>query len=64
MRIRIKVIRPWGGYRHCAWWELPWLVFIRHIILFGSERDKLSLVVERKRWQGSARSPSNRPPRP
>ena len=48
MRIRIKVARPWGHWRYCSFWEFPYLVFIRHVVLFGEERDKISLELKRK----------------
>lgn len=48
MRIRIKVVRPYGSWQYCSFWEFPRLVFIRHIILFGEGRDKISLELKRK----------------
>lgn len=61
MKIRVKYVRPWGHYNHCNLWRLPYLVFIRHIVLFGRERDKLSFCIGRKSRQGSAGNPRDGP---
>lgn len=47
MKLSIKYVRPWGSYNHCGLWQLPRLVIIRHVILFGKGRDKISLVLKR-----------------